>query len=733
MPVRSWAWVGVALLGGVGLGPLLAAGCGPSSAPSPFELFDPGAGAAGAAGQGGSAADAGDDADDSILGGPCDTDEQCNDQLDCTFDPCDHELGRCRFVPDDSSCQNSLFCDGVERCDPKLGCVLGEPVTCSDGNPCTIDTCEELTGSCLTIPRDVDGDGDADAHCTGGHDCDDQDPEVSSLAPERCSNGIDDDCDGQTDEADCVSPSHDDCLDPLELSAPGVYPLSTVAASLDYAASCGVSSPATARDVVAAILLPAGPLQDVQLTARTPASPSADVALALFGQCDDAQTEIACSPGFAAPGGGRIAKLRGRSLGNPADALALPAMLFTSQGSDATLRFELLPASTAPANETCGTAVELLPSSPVVASVIGVAADVASACAPATGDLVYQITLATASDVDLYASSVDGDGWPAISLRSQSCALPEDEIACQLGASAHVYRHSLPAGSYFVAVAASAPTDVLLTLELSPPTLPSADDDCVAPPPLEPGHTIDVIFDGYQDDVNTGCLAGAVDAAYALELSEPSDVLVVGRFSSGDQAAVELELPACATPDDQLACGLASISPLRAAKHAVPAGSYRVLAESQHAAPMQLTALVRPAVPTTLVPFADSCADVLAIPSTGGFFQGNTANASANYVAGCDQGGQPPGGAREQLLKLELAVPKRVVLDMQGSGYNTLLDVRRGPSCPGDEVPNACAAGYYPERSFLDLQLEAGTYFLQIDGYASAYGPWFLDVRVVDP
>jgi hypothetical protein len=148
---------------------------------------------------------------------------------------------------------------------------------------------------------------------------------------------------------------------------------------------------------------------------------------------------------------------------------------------------------------------------------------------------------------------------------------------------------------------------------------------------------------------------------------------------------------------------------------------------------MQLTALVRPAVPTTLVPFADSCADVLAIPSTGGFFQGNTANASANYVAGCDQGGQPPGGAREQLLKLELAVPKRVVLDMQGSGYNTLLDVRRGPSCPGDEVPNACAAGYYPERSFLDLQLEAGTYFLQIDGYASAYGPWFLDVRVVDP
>jgi hypothetical protein len=48
-------------------------------------------------------------------------------------------------------------------------------------------------------------------------------------------------------------------------------------------------------------------------------------------------------------------------------------------------------------------------------------------------------------------------------------------------------------------------------------------------------------------------------------------------------------------------------------------------------------------------------------------------------------------------------------------------------------VPNGCACGYYPERSFLDLQLEAGSYYLQVDGYAGASGPWFLDVRVVDP
>ena len=45
----------------------------------------------------------------------------------------------------------------------------------------------------------------------------------------------------------------------------------------------------------------------------------------------------------------------------------------------------------------------------------------------------------------------------------------------------------------------------------------------------------------------------------------------------------------------------------------------------------------------------------------------------------------------------------------------------------------ACAVGYYAQRSYLDLTLSAGTYFIQIDGYAGQSGPWLLDVRVIDP
>jgi hypothetical protein len=59
--------------------------------------------------------------------------------------------------------------------------------------------------------------------------------------------------------------------------------------------------------------------------------------------------------------------------------------------------------------------------------------------------------------------------------------------------------------------------------------------------------------------------------------------------------------------------------------------------------------------------------------------------------------------------------------------------VRRGLSCPGEEIDLGCAAGYAKERSFLDLRLSAGQYFVQIDGYSGASGAWSLDVHVVDP
>jgi hypothetical protein len=160
------------------------------------------------------------------------------------------------------------------------------------------------------------------------------------------------------------------------------------------------------------------------------------------------------------------------------------------------------------------------------------------------------------------------------------------------------------------------------------------------------------------------------------------------------------------------------------------AGQYAAVVESSLGLPATLTTAVRPAGPPRLIPTADGCGDVVSVPITGGFFQGNTSNATGDFPASCDFATPTP--SPDQLLRLSLNAPRRVILDMRGSDFDTLLNVRRGPACPGEEVEGACAVAG-ADRSFLDLDLPAGEYFIQIDGYAGGAGTWFLNAFVLDP
>jgi hypothetical protein len=466
---------------------------------------------------------------------------------------------------------------------------------------------------------------------------------------------------------------------------------------------------------------------DVVVRARTT---QGGVAVTLAEQCGDAGSILACGPSFFALTGGSLATLRARGVGDAAQSVALPLYVTTVYGEPVTLDVQFVEPRPLPTNETCGTAHALKPGVIALAELIDAKKDVASICGAQTGELVYSFKLAAPSNIDLYATPSDPEARATVSLRNKSCALPEDELACAAG---HLFRKALSPGTYFVTVAASAPTDVSLVLDVSSPTPPGPDEACATAPALEPNVTRSMALNTYQDNSSFGCLPGAVDAMLALSLPSVSDVLLVQRIAQGDVGSIALLNPACAGPEDLLFCGVGGWSPVRAARHAVPAGDYRVLVESQQAQSVTVTALVRPAVAPLLVPFSDGCGDALEIAPTGGLFQGNTANVSPSLPAGCDYGGVMGNGAPDQLLKLVLDAPKRVVLDMAGSGFTTLLNVRKGPDCPGTEMTAACAVGYSADRSFLDLKLDAGTYFVQVDGFNMASGSWFLDVRVVEP
>jgi len=93
-----------------------------------------------------------------------------------------------------------------------------------DGTFEVLDTISILINRC----HDLDGDGYNDEAC-GGVDCDDGDPSINPEAQEICGNGIDDDCDGDDDQADDDGDGYideacggDDCNDEWASVNPGV-------------------------------------------------------------------------------------------------------------------------------------------------------------------------------------------------------------------------------------------------------------------------------------------------------------------------------------------------------------------------------------------------------------------------------------------------------------------------------------------------------------------------------
>lgn len=709
---------------------LLPVACGTSNPRDPFERDQGDAAAAGAAGAPGDAGlidvavpDVGN-SEDPELGGPCLDDGQCDDELDCTTDICDSELGRCRHQPDHSKCQNDIFCDGQEVCDPKDGCRQGEVVACSDDDTCTIDECEEETQSCDHRPRDADGDGDAPWNCAGGGDCLDTDPFINSMVEEVCDNDLDDDCDGEVDEDDCAEASYDRCNRPLEIEETSQVVLSLTAAKRDYAASC--LEEVAYRDVVMAVVVPEGDPVDVDVVAR---AANGRLVLAAQSECGDASSETGCARELPDRNGEPAARLRLRGL----EPGAYPIVLFADREIEATVSVRYLEPEDPPENETCGTAQPLSFGEHVTATVFDAETDLDSACDRETGELSYRLDLQEPSDLTIRATALDDLGTPSLSLRDADCVAPESELGCGFGNPSQLFKRALAAGEYTLAVSATGYTEVDLVAELSEASDAPQGDSCDDPRPLNPGETYELEFSGYEDTVSSACLLGAVDIVHSLVLEEPSDVLLLQRTSDSDEGGVALLKPACEGDSDRLACASFGEAPSRLNLTNLASGEYRIVSETRLGNPATLTAFVRPQVEPTLVAFSSTCEDALQIPETGGRFVGNTAQATADYSAGCDQASLGAQGAPEQILYLNLTERRRVVFDMQDSDYDTLLNVRRGTECPGDEILRGCVPGYMDEKSFVDLTLPEGDYFIQVDGYGGDRGEWTLDIYTGEP
>jgi len=130
-----------------------------------------------------------------------------DDGVPCTDDSCDDVNDVVVHTPNDVNCDNGLFCDGAETCDPLLDCQAGIPLVIDDGVACTDDSCDEVNGVVVHTPNDVNCDNGL--FCDGAEICDAL-MNCQAGMPPNCDDGVpctDDSCDQISDL--CVNTAND--------------------------------------------------------------------------------------------------------------------------------------------------------------------------------------------------------------------------------------------------------------------------------------------------------------------------------------------------------------------------------------------------------------------------------------------------------------------------------------------------------------------------------------------
>ena len=91
------------------------------------------------------------------------------DGVDCTVDRCDEQGDTVTHTPNHQSCQDGLWCNGAEVCDPRDDCLPGTPQPVSDNVDCTDDRCDEANGRVVHTVNDDNCDDDL--WCNGQETC----------------------------------------------------------------------------------------------------------------------------------------------------------------------------------------------------------------------------------------------------------------------------------------------------------------------------------------------------------------------------------------------------------------------------------------------------------------------------------------------------------------------------------------------------------------------------------
>jgi hypothetical protein len=544
-------------------------------------------------------------------------------------------------------------------------------------------------------------------------------------APSLCPNGLTDRCPASF-PGDCAN---------LSDGAPHTVTFGGLTTGLP--ASCEGAMTGAGPDGVVPLTITTP--SDVVLVGRPTGGDTVVLALSSSAGCGRLSDELRCS-NSSAGGSGGVATLRASTLGPGTYAVAVS----TVRGSPVIVQATITPARPRARGDVCPGVVVTPDATPVSLSTAGFAgeADYGTTCGSngAVGgwvDAVFSYTLTAARDVALTVNAT-GSGDVALGVQT-TCGLRASALpGCVTGNPARrIIRNQQP-GTYFVVVehrsAGAAGRTLVTGLTTTAPTLPGPADTCPGVP-LTAGVASRVDVAGLTaGSASLSCLTTSrADAVFGFTApGMGSDVLVNVSGSDGARVGYTLQSP----------CGAATVggctgpagSVWRRFQGLEPGQAYSLVAGTDGmAGSVTAQYLQVPAASPLAVSGNDSCGARRSIPAAGGVFRGNSSSAP-QVIAAPPCGGLGCAGGRAVYFQLTLTERRRVIANTLGSGFDTILSVNSGSSCPGRPVTNGCNDDTVAQASQVDVTLDAGTYFVVVQGCGFGRGgDYTLDVAVVAP
>jgi hypothetical protein len=590
----------------------------------------------------------------------------CSDGIGCTTDRCDGASDGCVNTPDNARCSDGQFCNGAETCSSAAGCVPGTPPTCDDGLSCTTDGCDPSgaggAGACAAVSPDRDVDGYSDVACTG-NDCNDGDNTIYPGAPEGC-NGRDDNCDGGADEGfACVLGAARGCTvgscSGSQTCQPGCTWTACTVAATESCNGVDDNCNGVADEGFGCVF---GTTRGCAVGAC--AGTQSCVPGCSWGTCTVSATEV-CN-----------------GIDDDCDA-------FTDEG------FSCIPGRTQPCTIGACAGTQTCSSSCGWGSCVTSATE---SCNGADDDCDG------ATDEDFTCR------LGATQACSNSCGAGGTQ-SCQAGSCTW---GCCNAGSEICGNSCDDDCDGSVNEGCT-----ASGDNCASTLTVAgtggsySGTTVGMTADY---DPSCGYYTGVPDVVYAFTPST-SGTWQIDTNGSGFDTMLHVYGPPCLGSllgcDDDAGDGAASLVSL-----SLSAGTtYYIVVDGYSTTGTYTLNVTRP---TTLAP-GDNCATSSGFITGSGTWTGNTCSYLHDYTPGC----RSTSTAADVVYGLTVGYYREVIIDLYYSSYDTVLHVHQG-SCTGTEV--GCNDDYTGLSSYLDLYLDAGTYYIVIDGYSSACGAYQMDV-----